>query len=147
MKNDKRGMTLVEIMIVLLVTTILLSAVYFVLVRVTEMNASQQAYINGQDALRNSLLIIEKDIRRSSQSLEIKENDDCYEIKDSLKDTTLTYCLVDKTLKREGYIIADKIDGFSIENNDFYINLRIESQTSRKEMKYEKKIFLRTAPQ
>jgi prepilin-type N-terminal cleavage/methylation domain-containing protein len=145
---DKKGMTLVEVLIALLVTGIILSAVYFMFVRITIMNKEQQEYVQAQDGVRNVMLLIEKDIRTSSQHILLKELDGCYNLSDLEKpDSTedISYCIEDGKFSRNDQVIVDGVDNLIMSTNNFYIEVSINSKFGRRELNHEKKIYLRSA--
>lgn len=138
-------MTLVEVLVALLVTGIILSAVYFVLLRVTLMSKQQQEYVDAQDGMRNTMLLIEKDIRRSSQSVDVEEVDGCYVIRDNEDvSSVFEYCISDSNLIRNGHVIIDGVDTLNIKIVDVYIEVSLMGKFGERELKHEKKIFLRT---
>lgn len=143
---NKKGMTLVEVLVALLVTGIILSAVYFVLVRVTLMNKQQQEYVNVQNGLRNTMLVIEKDIRKSSQSITLATNaSGCYIVSDIIDSQEFEYCVVDGVFLRNGQVLIDSVDQVNMELRDFYIKVTLTGNYGGEALKHEKKLYLRTA--
>lgn len=141
--QDRRGFTLVEIMVALLVTSILLGAIYFVFVRTFMMNKEQNDYVNSQDALRLSAMVIESDVRESSQDVEITQQGDCYLIIDIQDNKEIEYCVLNRILYRNSAFLIDNIDDFKLEDHINYVNLEIISKYNRKELKHAQKIYFR----
>lgn len=151
---NKKGMTLVEVLVALLVTGIILSAVYFVLVRVTLMNKQQQEYVNVQNGLRNTMLVIEKDIRKSSQSIKLTTNaSGCYIVRDIIDSQDFEYCVVDGVFLRNGQVLIDSVDQVNMELRDFYngkkrrisLKVTLTGNYGGEALKHEKKLYLRTS--
>lgn len=141
--QDKRGFTLVEVMVALFVTSILLGAVYFVFVRSFMMNKEQNDYVNSQDALRLSAMVIESDIRKSSQDINIIQEKGCFVITDNQDNTEVEYCVSERTLYRNSVFLIDNVDSFILEDHINYVNLEIISNYNRKEIKHAQKIYFR----
>lgn len=141
--QDKRGFTLVEVMVALFVTSILLGAVYFVFVRSFMMNKEQNDYVNSQDALRLSAMVIESDIRKSSQDINIIQEKGCFVITDIQDNTEVEYCVSERTLYRNSVFLIDNVDSFILEDHINYVNLEIISNYNRKEIKHAQKIYFR----
>lgn len=143
MIKKKDGFTLIEVMVAMMVTGIILGTVYFLFIKAWNMNMEQNEYINAQDALRISGLQIESDVRRSTQSITINTDGMCYEIID---DTTITYCLQDNTLIRNGSYLTDNVDLLTIEmpSGNAYVDIKLKGSYNGKEISHEKKIYLRT---
>ena len=141
--QDKRGFTLVEMMVALFVTSILLGAVYFVFVRSFMMNKEQNDYVNSQDALRLSAMVIESDIRKSSQDINIIQEKGCFVITDNQDNTEVEYCVSERTLYRNSVFLIDNVDSFILEDHINYVNLEIISNYNRKEIKHAQKIYFR----
>ena len=145
MIKDKKGFTLIEIMVALLITGIVLTAVYFVFIRSHNINQEQQRFIEAQDALRIGGLQIESDIRRSSQSIDIEKHDACYHLIDKTDLKTTIYCVENDTLTRNGVILIDRIHSVEITNTSQYIDIELKAQYGGKEVTHEKKIYLRSS--
>ncbi len=159
--NNKKGFTLIEVVIAMFVTTILLAAVYFMFVRVFEMNLDQSQYIEAQDTLRTVSQIVESDVRRSTQFMEVEESSGVVTLKflvnkkgvlEPLKDDAgnqvkMTYELKDEVLYRNSQRLMDRVNEFELTKVDSpegdYLNLIIISETKTREVRHEKKIYLR----
>ena len=146
--RNKKGMTLVEVLVAMLITGIVLSAIYFVFIKVTVMNKEQQEYVKAQEGMRNTMLVIEKDIRRSSQSIELTSNaaTGCYTIKDN-EDATVKfeYCINDNSVTRNGHVLIDGVSYLKIDSGTgYYIEVSLKGKFGGRELKHEKKIYLRT---
>ena len=145
MIKDKKGFTLIEIVVALLITGIVLTAVYFVFIKSHNINQEQQRFIEAQDALRIGGLQIESDIRRSSQSIDIEKHDACYHLIDKTDLKTTIYCIENDTLTRNGVTLIDRINSIDISKNSQYIDIEHKAQYNAKQVTHEMNIFLRSS--
>lgn len=143
MIKNKKGFTLVEVIVAMLVTGIILSAVYFVFIKSFLMSQGQAEFINAQDAIRTSGLMIESDIRKSSQSIETETNGTCTTITDTITNDTFEYCVQDSKLIRNGNVLIDHVKSIEFDNQINYVSFEITGQYQGKEIKHEKRIYLR----
>lgn len=160
--ENKKGFTLVELIIAMMVTTILLAAVYFMFVRVFQMNQEQNELIAAQDTVRAISQIVEGDIRRSSQYLEVSESGNLITVVQTNKEGTvlkdaegsplqMTYELKDDVLYRNNKRLLDRVKTFEFEIVELgegasvrkYVDLLVVSETDKREVTHEKKIYLR----
>lgn len=155
MKNNK-GFTLVEVLIAMLITGIIFTSVYFLFIKVFTMNKEQNDFIQMQDAMRNVAHIVEKDIRKSTQNIEFVEAGNeikiyylDYSLNRMLDDTgneiKITYKLSDDVLYRNGNYLMNNLDNFELtyEEVRLYVELKLNSKTDKREVKHDKKIYLR----
>ncbi len=143
MIKNKKGFTLIEVIVAMLVTGIILSAVYFVFIKSFLMSQGQAEFINAQDAIRTSALMIESDIRKSSQSIETEANGTCTTITDTITNDTFEYCVQDSKLIRNGNVLIDHVKSIEFDNQINYVSFEITGQYQGKEIKHEKRIYLR----
>lgn len=143
MIKNKKGFTLVEVIVAMLVTGIILSAVYFVFIKSFLMSQGQAEFINAQDAIRTSALMIESDIRKSSQSIETETIGTCTTITDTLTSDTFEYCVQDSKLIRNGNVLIDHVKSIEFDNQINYVSFEITGLYQGKEIKHEKRIYLR----
>ncbi len=152
--NDKKGFTLVEVMIALFVTSIILSAVYYLFINVSTMNKQQTDFIQIQDSLRTVSLITEKDIRRSPQKIEITTNDNTttlYYLDEEGnkmihegKEVKYIYRLENGRLYRNDAFIMENLTKFELSQpQPFYVQLNLMSKIGNREVKHDQKIYLR----
>ena len=147
----KKGFTLVEVIIAMFITTVLISAVYFMFIRVFQMNREQDQFIQMQDSLRTVSIIVEKDIRKSTQNVDIKKEGNTTTLQ-YLDDTgqklegsenIFTYKLENNRLYRNGNFLMENLEEFELTNHNFYVNLELKSKTGKREVSHDKKIYLR----
>ncbi|NLW14705.1 MAG: prepilin-type N-terminal cleavage/methylation domain-containing protein [Erysipelothrix sp.] len=146
--ENKKGFTLVEVIVAVFISTILIAAVYFMFVRVYLENESQNEFVKMQDTLRSISQIVETDIRKSSQYIDIDVAGDIYTIieKDHENGSTLKetpYELVDNVLYRNAVFLMDKVESFKIIEKEYYLEVEIKSESKGREIKHDKKIYLR----
>ena len=67
MLKNKRGFTLIEVLVVLLITSILLGVIYLVFNQSVSTFTKEESRVENQQSLRQAALVIEKDIRESDQ--------------------------------------------------------------------------------
>ena len=147
----KKGFTLVEVIIAMFITTVLISAVYFMFIRVFQMNREQDQFIQMQDSLRTVSIIVEKDIRKSTQNVDIKKEGNTTTLQ-YLDDTgqklegsenIFTYKLENNKLYRNGNFLMENLEEFELTNHNYYVNLELKSKTGKREVSHDKKIYLR----
>lgn len=147
----KKGFTLVEVIIAMFITTVLISAVYFMFIRVFQMNREQDQFIQMQDSLRTVSIIVEKDIRKSTQNVDIKKEGNTTTLQ-YLDDTgqklegsenIFTYKLENNRLYRNGIFLMENLEEFDLTNHNYYVNLELKSKTGKREVSHDKKIYLR----
>ncbi len=149
--KDKKGFTLVEVIIAMFITTVLIAAVYFMFIRVFQMNREQDQFIQMQDSLRTVSIIVEKDIRKSTQNVDIKKegnitilqylDESGKELEGS--ENIFTYKLENNRLYRNGNFLMENLEEFELTNHNFYVNLELKSKTGKREVSHDKKIYLR----
>lgn len=148
--KNKKGMTLVEVVIALAVATVLVATISGVFLFINSVNNNQKSYIQAQDTIRTAALVVEKDIRSSSQyiSVEFDALTNTYEIMDNTSNTVIAeYRLQGETLYRNGSVLIDNVTSFTISQeltSGERIRISISSSHSGKEMTYEQTIYLRT---
>lgn len=149
--KDKKGFTLVEVIIAMFITTVLIAAVYFMFIRVFQMNREQDQFIQMQDSLRTVSIIVEKDIRKSTQNVDIKKEGNTTTLQ-YLDDTgqklegsenIFTYKLENNRLYRNGNFLMENLEEFELTNHNYYVNLELKSKTGKREVSHDKKIYLR----
>lgn len=147
----KKGFTLVEVIIAMFITTVLISAVYFMFIRVFQMNREQDQFIQMQDSLRTVSIIVEKDIRKSTQNVDIKKEGNTTTLQ-YLDDTgqklegsenIFTYKLENNRLYRNGIFLMENLEEFDLTNHNYYVNLELKSKIGKREVSHDKKIYLR----
>lgn len=153
-KNNKKGFTLVEVLIAMLITGIILSATYTLFVSVFKMNQEQNEFIQMQDTLRTVGQIVERDIRRSSQYIDLDNKEDAIHLVNLNKagdvildnegnPVEVIYKLENRKLYRNGQHLMDQLDNFILREEGDVVYLELKSKTSKREVSHDKKIYLR----
>lgn len=136
MRNDKRGMTLIEVIVVLLIVTILLGAIYMVLDVSISTLFKEDSRVEIQESMRMASLSIEQDFRQSNQTSIPEEVDGCYYI--NLQEYCLDSSL--KALSRNSVVLVNKIEAFTISEVDGQAHIVLTSVDD----KYGKNIVIET---
>ena len=120
---NKKGFTLIELIIVMAVFAILASMAVSVFSFGLKSNQKNQEQQESTSTLRLVSSIVEKDIRKSSQNLELihdNNNPNCFKLLD-LDDSETTdsevsydYCLQGDNLYRNQVFLIDKIKAFEM---------------------------------
>lgn len=128
MLKNKRGFTLIEVLVVLLITSILLGVIYMVFNQSVSTFTKEESRVENQQSLRQAALVIEKDIRESDQqkgSLFL-EADGCYRF------AFHKYCLVGNSLMRDGSALASNVAQFTMsESASLELLIKLESVPDR----------------
>lgn len=124
MRLDKKGMTLVEVLVTMAVLSILLSVVYTIFNSSTERLLKEESRVEIQQSMKQATLLIEQDFRRANQSSipELNENG-CYYI------NLNAYCLDPDTgtLTKNDRAITTNIKTFMISEKDGQALIVLES--------------------
>lgn len=139
----KNGFTLIELLIAMSVSSLLILGLIYILSTIMNAEAKQSQFVKAQDAVRIVSLTIEKDIRESSQELQIRNEGSCIHIDDTKFISTKSYCLDGSTLKLNDAIISDNVIFFDITKVGMKINIIVHSEFREDIIDYEKTIFLR----
>lgn len=121
----KKGMTLIEVIVTLLVVTILLGAIYMVFNQSVSSITKEESRIENQQNMRQVALRIELDLRESDQLTAPYEDGSCYVI------DTYKYCLIDQRVSRDSQVIANNIKSLSITTTDNIVSIKMESVPDR----------------
>lgn len=123
MKNNK-GFTLIELIVVMAVFTIISAMTLTIFSFGVKSNQKNQDLQESTTSLRLVSRILEKDIRKSSQSLVLitdQAKPNCFKLKD-IKDSEETdeevsfkYCLKEDVLYRNDAFLIDKISSFEMQ--------------------------------
>lgn len=156
--QNKKGFTLVELMIAMFIATILIAGVYAMFISVHNMNEEQQAFIEAQTNLGSVSQIVEKDIRKSSQHLDISVSGNSTVITQLDKEGNIikddegnplqySYELMNGKLYRNNRFLSEHIESFEVHayptEDPMYIYLKVNAKTRRREVNHDKKIYLR----
>lgn len=142
MKN-KRGFTLIEMIIALAVVTLVLGGLITVFRVIMKSNQTEQNYISAQDTLRTVSIHLEKEIRTSSQNIEISSLNNCTDIKDLTSNELKTYCLISDGIYFNNTLLINNVKSFDLIKVDNAIELKLESNFQEDVIVYEKTIYLR----
>ena len=146
MAKHSKGMTLVELIIALSVSSIVLIALLSFFIFIQKHYQQETKRVQNQQAVRLFTQVIEDSIRMSSQSLQVDHDGTCttlYDLEEKI--TIATYC----PLNQDQYTIDDgvTIDGITdleieikTEEDIEYVVLIVEGNLG---MDYEKTIVLR----
>ena len=131
--NNRSGFTLIELIIVLAVSSILIVPLGMLLMSSAKNNTNEQERVESLSNVRASAQIVEVEIRESNQSIEIEQLGGCILIRDknANKEQYLLskYCVINETLYRNDVVLVDKIAVFDIkaDSDESYLVLTIEN--------------------
>ena len=120
MRHNKQGFTLVELMIAMTMASILAGGLFSFFISMQRHYQKEQARIEEMQSLRLVGHIIDTQIRRSSQSLEMDKMGSCTILKDvdatasNRSELTNLYCLNDTDLTINGATHINHIQSFTI---------------------------------
>lgn len=139
----KRGFTLIELIIAMAVSSILVLGLIYVLSTILKAEKVQDEFVRAQEAVRITSLAIEKDIRQSSQQLEVRHEGNCTYVDDTKTLVSQAYCINDHFLEHNGVVLSNNIEFFEIEKENMRISIVVRSKFREDIIVYEKTIFLR----
>lgn len=118
-KLNKKGMTLIELVVVMAVLGLVLSGVTIIIGFASNFFSEEDSSIIRQENLRLVTVNFEKDVRKSNQ--DVSENSGCVLV------GTINYCLSDNDMTRNGLKIAEEIATFdvSLASDDSYLDLLV----------------------
>lgn len=125
MKFDKNGFTLIEIVITMLIVVIVFGILANLVGFSTTFFRDENTQVANQAALRQVAVTFEKDVRRYAlKSSLISQSGTCTSL-----DTAVTYCYVfaDKTITRNGVVVANRIDAFTVIADSIKVNLSMST--------------------
>jgi len=107
MKKNKKGFTLIELIIVIALIAIISAGMVGIVVFSTDFFASEDSDIIRQENVRIVTINFEKDVRKSNQ--EVLEINGCINV------NSIDYCLSDNAIYRDGIKLAGYISLFDID--------------------------------
>lgn len=124
--QNKKGMTLIEVIVIMVVLTILLGAVYLVFSQSTSTIMKENSRVEIQQNMRQALQYIQRDLRSADQQSVPSLADGCYTINE------INYCLeTDGVITRGGQAIAYDIQSFVISSEGSGAFVQMESMPDR----------------
>lgn len=125
MKLSRKGFTLIELIITMLIIVIVFGILANLIGFSTKFFRDENTQIANQTALRQIAVTFEKDIRRHAlDSSQIVVSGSCYTL-----GATVTYCYdnVNKTITRNSVVVAEGIEIFSVVFDSLKVNLDIKT--------------------
>lgn len=125
MKLTKKGFTLIELVITMLIVVIVFGILANLVGFSTKFFTDENTAVANQTGLRQVAVTFEKDVRRYAlKSSMISQSGACTSL-----DTAVTYCYVvaDQTITRNGVVVANKIDAFTVIADSIKVNLSIST--------------------
>ncbi len=139
MKKDKKGFTLIELIIVIALITIISAGVVGIVIFSTDFFKSEDSDIVRQENVRIVTVNFEKDVRKSNQ--EVVQADGCVNV------NTVEYCLTNNIIYRDGIQLAKNISLFDIDIavDGSFLDLLVVSTPNDEgdEVSAETRIYLR----
>lgn len=118
--NNKKGFTLIELIIVIVVIGIIMGGVVSAFAFGMQFFSDEDSSIGIQENLRFVAVNFEKDVRKST-SQSVTTSAPCATI------DTVVYCLVGTNIERNSVVIAHDIAAFIVYSTIEYIDLEISS--------------------
>lgn len=115
MKNNKKGFTVIEVVVSLLILAIILGMSSSVVSFFSRFYSNETTQINRQENVRLLLSYIERDIRKSNQEIDLDGT--CYKIGTDDAEQQSVYCVNDSQVTRNGVVIAHEIQTLSMSTN------------------------------
>jgi prepilin-type N-terminal cleavage/methylation domain-containing protein len=117
MKLNRRGFTLVEVMVTVLIVAIVFGMVSSIVGFFSRFYNAENTQLNNQSNVRVLLLNLEQDIRRSNQEIDFSGS--CYIIGTDASAQQTTYCYdsAQNRVTRNGVVVANFIDRFILTSN------------------------------
>lgn len=126
MKLNRKGFTLIELVITMLIVVIVFGILANLVGFSTTFFRDENTQVANQTALRQVAVTFEKDVRRYAlkSSMISQSGEWCTSL-----DTAVTYCYVvaDQTITRNGVVVANKIDAFTVIADSIKVNLSIST--------------------
>lgn len=125
MKLSRKGFTLIELIITMLIIVIVFGILANLIGFSTKFFRDENTQIANQTALRQIAVTFEKDIRRYAlDSSQIVVSGSCHTL-----GATITYCYdnVNKTITRNSVVVAEGIEIFSVVFDSLKVNLDIKT--------------------
>ena len=116
MRINRKGLTLIETMVTILIIAIVFGMISSIIAFFSRFYNAENTQLNNQSNVRILLLNLEQDIRRSNQ--EVNFSGPCFIIGTDITAQQTTYCHDNgqKTVTRNGVVIANYIDRFILES-------------------------------
>ena len=126
MPSNKKGFTLLELIVTLTILVIVLGAVYMMIVSTINATQSQRNYAQTQPSVRTLLSVSEQAVRRSSQDMTIQVEGDCYIWNRNTGDDIRFCTLENHRVSYNDSVFFDYIDSFSINQNNQEITIHVK---------------------
>ena len=144
MRINKSGFTLIELVITMLIIVVVFGILANLVQFSTTFFRDENTQVANQTALRQVAVTFEKDVRRYAlRSSLISQSGTCTSL-----DTAVTYCYVvaDKTITRNGTVVAKGIETFTVTPSllkvNLYMKTRLDSRNLFVEIVYD--VYFRT---
>jgi prepilin-type N-terminal cleavage/methylation domain-containing protein len=144
MIREKKGFTLIEIMVTIIILTIVFGMLATLVSFFARFYRDENSQLDRQENMRLLLVLLEKDVRMSNQSVDFSGT--CYVIgTDDQVASQVEYCVSGEQVVREGVVVAREIDTFElISTNDFIdVNIQAIPDSRGKVLEVSSRIFLR----
>lgn len=125
MKITRKGFTLIELVIMMLIVVIVFGILANLVGFSTKFFTDENTAVANQSGLRQVAVTFEKDVRRYAlKSSMISQSGAC-----TLLDTAVTYCYVvaDQTITRNGVVVAERIEAFNIVTSASMVRLTMDT--------------------
>ncbi|HCT62753.1 MAG TPA: hypothetical protein DIC19_01495 [Erysipelotrichaceae bacterium] len=125
MRNSKSGFTLIELVITMLIVVIVFGILANLVGFSTTFFRDENTQVANQTALRQVAVTFEKDIRRYALNESLVTGDPTCPTLGSM----INYCLnvTDKTISRDGVVVARGIESFVVTKNATKVNLYMKT--------------------
>ncbi len=142
--HNKKGMTLLELMVGLFVFSIIIGSIHHIFLNFMGHHQNQEISVQVQEESDRLNYYFEKDIRESNQQFNVNQNGNCFFLKDTAEtDSKLQYCLEDNTIYRNKQVLMNNVSEFKIEENTNKIILKLKTSEKVGGQFYEQSYTLR----
>lgn len=142
--RNKKGMTLLELMVAMFVFSIIIGSIHHIFLNFMGHHKNQEAQVQVQEEIDRLGYFFEKDIRESNQQFNVNQNGNCFFLKDNLESNLkLEYCLKDNTVYRNQQVLMNNVSEFKIQEMKDKIILQLKTSEKVGGQFYEQSYTLR----
>lgn len=147
MLKSKKGFTVIEVMLTLLILAIVFGMIVGIITFFSNFYQGENSTLNRQENFQVLMINLERDVRFSNQEI-IFSNEDgaCYIIGTPGVLQSNTYCFTNKQVTRNGIVIARQIESFTlttISNSEIVVSVESTADSRGQTIQANYTIYLR----